>query len=96
MLLALNLRTEQPALLRLRTGGNRVMAGWALATVLFVLLAAWLPPLQGLLRTTPLDAATWLRVLAAAAIGASWLGFYRLALPGQPAPSSTAPAPHSP
>ncbi|HEU4326462.1 MAG TPA: cation-transporting P-type ATPase [Roseiflexaceae bacterium] len=95
MLLALNLRTERAAVLRLRVGGNRVMAAWALATVAFVLLAASVPPLGGVLRTAPLGGADWLRVTIAATVGASWLGLYQLALPARPAPDSITPAARS-
>ncbi len=95
MLLALNLRTERAAVLRLRAGGNRIMAGWALATVAFVLLAASLPLLQGALRTAPLGGTDWLRVIIAAAAGASWLALYQLVLPTRPAPDGVAPAARS-
>ena len=78
VLLALNLRAERAGARRALVS-NRIMLGWALATAVFVLLVALLPQLQHLLKAAPLSGAVWLRCLAAAVAGTSWLALLRLA-----------------
>jgi Ca2+-transporting ATPase len=71
--LAFNLRSEREPLLRLGLFSNRLMVGWAIATILFVLTVTLIPGVQGIVKTSQLDLNQWAVVLGAAFIGTFWL-----------------------
>lgn len=73
VLLAFHLRSERIPLVRLGVFSNRVMAWWASATALFVLLVTMVPPVQDLFKTTSLDGRSWTVACGAALLGTGWI-----------------------
>jgi len=71
--LAINMRSEREPLVRLGLFSNRLMIGWAAATLAFVLLATLLPVAQVALKTAPLTGQQWALVVGAALVGTFWM-----------------------
>jgi len=63
---ALNARSENQSVLA-RPFGNRILTAGLAAGVLLQLLVIYLPPIQPIMRTAPLDAAQWGLVIAVSA-----------------------------
>jgi Ca2+-transporting ATPase len=73
VLLAWNMRSEREPVLKLGLGSNRLMVTWGATTVLFVLVATWVPWLNTALKTVPLSSREWALILIAAAAGTLWM-----------------------
>jgi len=71
--LALNLRSEHEPLVRLGVFSNRLMIGWAAATLAFVLVAILVPIVQVALKTTSLSGQEWALAVGAALVGTFWM-----------------------
>lgn len=78
VLLAINMRSERRPLFQLGFFSNRFMVIWGLATVLFVILVTFLPPLWIVLKTGPLSLVQWLLILALTIAGTFWLELRKL------------------
>jgi Ca2+-transporting ATPase len=78
VLLAFNLRSERQPIIELGILANRVMNGWAVATVAFLVLVTNAPFLQGYLKTTTLRPGQWALVVGAAVGGTFWLEVKKL------------------
>ncbi len=73
VLLAFNLRSEREPLIRLGVFSNRLMIVWAVATVLFILIIAFVPGIQALFKTGILSSSEWALVVGTALVGTFWL-----------------------
>jgi Ca2+-transporting ATPase len=71
--LALVMRSERDPLVRVGLFTNRVMVAWAAATVLFILLASFVPEIRSSLKVVQLDVGRFGIALALAFAGAFWL-----------------------
>jgi Ca2+-transporting ATPase len=67
------MRSEREPVLKLGLGSNRLMVTWGATTVLFVLVATWVPWLNTALKTVPLSSREWALILIAAAAGTLWM-----------------------
>ncbi len=81
VLLALNMRSERHSLWRIGIFSNRLMLLWAIATIIFVLIATLVPPAQALLKTVSLAPADWALAIGTAIAGTFWIEFYKLMRP---------------
>jgi len=73
LVLAAHMRSERQPLLRLGLFSNRAMVVWAVAALATLAIAVYLPPAQGVLRTSPMGAVDWLAVVAAAVVAPVWM-----------------------
>jgi Ca2+-transporting ATPase len=81
--LALNMRSEREPLLQLGPFSNKVMIGWAAATILAILLVTLLPAVEMRLKTAALSAQEWALVVGAALLGTFWLEVRKWLLAGR-------------
>lgn len=75
--LAMNLRSEREPLVRLGLFSNRLMVGWAAATIAFVLLVTLLPAARVAFKTLPLSGGAWALAIGAALAGTFWMEAYK-------------------
>jgi P-type Ca2+ transporter type 2C len=78
VLLALNMRSEREPLLRLGFFSNRLMVVWGCATLIFILLAVFVPGGHLLLKTVTLASGDWLLIIPAVLVGTFWLEVRKL------------------
>jgi len=71
--LAFNMRSLRRPLLARGAPANRIMAGWAAATLVFVLVAAYVPAARAALGTVAPTAAQWGRIVGLVIAGTFWL-----------------------
>lgn len=79
VLLAFNLRTERQPVSQLGWGSNRMMWVWAAGVAGFLLLAAFAPGVQELMKVTALDGTQWVMIATASLLGTCWLEVRKLA-----------------
>jgi Ca2+-transporting ATPase len=92
VLLALNMRSERQPLLKLGLFSNGVMVAWGAAALIFVLAATLLTPLYPILKTTSLNGAQWVLIVAAVVVGTFWHEVRKVVVHRQAAPTAKVPA----
>ncbi len=78
VLLAFNMRSSRQPLYQVGFFSNRLMLGWGMAAILFVLLAVYLKPLQLVLKTAALSSSQWFLIIGAVVIGTFWMEVYKV------------------
>lgn len=73
VLLAFNMRSERQPLFQLGLGSNSMMLIWGLGVAAFLLVCAFVPAVQQLMKITPLTGKQWLMILGTAFLGTFWL-----------------------
>jgi magnesium-transporting ATPase (P-type) len=70
--MAFTMRSERDPLIKLGLFSNRVMIGWAVATVLFILAATFVPGIRANRKLTELQAADFALAIGLAFVGTFW------------------------
>ena len=78
VLLALNMRSERQPLLQIGFFSNRLMIGWGIGALAFVLIATLAMPLHTVLKTASLTGGQWLLIVIAVLLGTLWMEVRKL------------------
>jgi Ca2+-transporting ATPase len=71
--LAINLRSERQPLYQLGYFTNKIMIGWGIAALFFIILITSFPGLQIILQTTSLNINYWVLIITLTIIGTFWI-----------------------